>query len=456
MSANDKTFIDAYGLELNDELAANYGEPARRPVAPARESVSVHEPQQRARTYRFDAAAQRQTLRGPHFDMRRIAAEPEATTDNTDLFDMNVIDVGAAWIPTPQTVEAVAGEATSDALPVQESTQPLAERPEIEKTIEIAPQASESFLTEPSFNFVPDTAERAQTEIQVPAATVAIKSQPITTSPAPVEQPVLEQKSVEQPAREQAPARDEITEEPTVETPAATDAIASEPAPAEVSAEFTPVWEVDRFQWPDEIEQLFKTQAEYFDYAGKKLVLASREGLQILAVTATRSGEGSTTLALCLARAAAGAGARVGLLDGNLVRSELGEKLGVEFASGWQAAAAGDESLGEAAITGLEEGITLFPSASEPVAGVSSLADARVGGVIKAAAASYDLLIIDAGTSDLGNNIELLDAAMVVRDVRLTSEEETLTVASALRQSGVKAVGVAENFGQLQASRVAA
>ncbi|MCA9219182.1 MAG: hypothetical protein KDA71_02580, partial [Planctomycetales bacterium] len=80
----------------------------------------------------------------------------------------------------------------------------------------------------------------------------------------------------------------------------------------------------------------------------------------------------------------------------------------------------------------------------------------RVGKVFRAAAASFDLLIVDVGAADLGNNVKTLDAAIVARDVRHTSEEETLAVATALRHCGVKAVGVAENFSSSQANRVAA
>ena len=143
-------------------------------------------------------------------------------------------------------------------------------------------------------------------------------------------------------------------------------------------------------------------------------------------------------------------------MDGNLNRSELGEKLGVDFGSGWQSAAAFEEPLAEAAITGLEEGITLFPSAAGPVSDIKSLGDERVGQVFRAAAASFDLLIVDVGTADLGRNVETLDAAIVARDVRRTSEEETLAVAAALRKCGVKAVGIAENFSSSQANRAAA
>ncbi|MCB9938725.1 MAG: hypothetical protein H6823_10820 [Planctomycetaceae bacterium] len=390
MSARDNTFIDAYGLELTNDLEATYAEPVQQESV-AQGPVQPDESERHRRSHRFDAAAQRRNLRGPHFDMRRVISQTNEEALALGAFDTSVIDVGAGWSPPP-----------------------AATQPTIEEAV-----ASEEYE-----------------EAVEPLADVVTKVVRQTETPATTEEEV----TVSTP-----PAVAEL--EPPTAPPAAT---------IEPDERFAPVWEVDRFQWPDEIEQLFKAQTEYFDYAGKKLVAASREGLNILAVTSAHRGEGSTTLALCLARAAAGAGAKVGLLDGNLNRSELGEKLGVDFGSGWQSAAAFEEPLAEAAITGLEEGITLFPSAAGPVSDIKSLGDERVGQVFRAAAASFDLLIVDVGTADLGRNVETLDAAIVARDVRRTSEEETLAVAAALRKCGVKAVGIAENFSSSQANRAAA
>lgn len=417
MSARDNTFIDAYGLDLSDELQATYAEPTRREAGPVHEPPQIADSEPRERSYRFDAAARHRTLRGPHFDTRRVAAQTSNATPSLDAFDANVIDVGAAWAQTPVIVQP-----SFDTQPAP-ATQPYAAEPVENIVVTKVEQATAAKK---------DVAEVVIQAAKQPEAAVAdteteVEAAEGTVSP---EQSVVAE-----------------TEVPVAETP-----------PPSINSEerFAPVWEVDRFKWPDDIEQLFRAQTEYFDYAGKKLVSASREGLSILAITSTRSGEGSTTLALCLARAAAGAGAKVGLLDGNLVRSELGERLGVDFASGWQNAAAFEQPLSEAAITGLEEGITLFPSATKPVAEIESLGDERVGQVIRAAAANFDLLIVDAGRADLGKNVEALDAAIVVRDIRHTSEAETLAAAAALRNCGVKAVGIAENFGSSHASRAAA
>jgi Mrp family chromosome partitioning ATPase len=409
MNQNDNAFIDAYGLELNDELNATYAEPIDRPSSAISQPTPIDESPQRERSYRFDAARSR-TLRGPHFDMRHVTSRSDTAISNADSLDMNVIDVGAAWLPSPSVVHPSAEESTDT---------PQAAR--VEDSIEEDVATQEEIV-----NTAEDSArEQAAPEVLHIEATATSVEAIETTSPVEV--------SVPEPA-----------------------AIAATHAIREVPARFAPVWEVDRFNWPKEIDDLFEAQSEYFDYAGNKLIAASREGLKTLAITSTRPQEGSTTLALCLARAAARAGARVALLDGNLNQSELGDKLGVDFASGWQTVATGEQPLAEAAITGLEEGITLFPSAAKPVGDLDSLGDARVREVLRSAASNYDLLIIDAGQANFGDNVEVLDAAMVVRDIRITSEQETLTVANALRDCGVKAVGIAENFGGSEAKRIAA
>lgn len=407
MSARDNTFIDAYGLELTEQLEATYAEPTRHETATAHKPVTSGDLERQERAYRFDAAARRRTLHGPHFGMRRVVSQTGDIPAGWSAFDTNVIDVGAAWASSPTAVQSSVEEA--------------------------AQAASESSVDE---------------SINVAGMEEAIETR---AAAAEVITPI-----VTQPKATVSDTQEAVTPEPPVAVESEMLAASSPLPPSDLPERLSPVWEVDRFHWPDEIEQLFKAQTEYFDYAGKKLVAASREGLNILAIMSTRRGEGSTTLALCLARAAAGAGARVGLLDGNLAHSELGEKLGVDFGSGWQSAAAAEQPLAEAAITGLEEGITLFPSVAGSGSSIKSLGDERVGPIFRAAAASYDLLIVDAGTADLGGNVETLDAAIVARDVRHTSEEETLVVAAALRNCGVKAVGIAENFSSSQSNRAAA
>ena len=230
--------------------------------------------------------------------------------------------------------------------------------------------------------------------------------------------------------------------------------------PATVPMYFTAQWEVDEFAWPEELVRLQTEQAEYFRYAGEKLRDACQEGLKTLAVVATREKEGCTTMAICLARAAAAAGARVALLDTNLAHPELGPRLGLDFSHGWQESLNTKSELSEAAVLAIDSGLTLLPLSANHE--LDSLTDPRVSAILRQLGADFDLLIIDAGVTpdDVamfeGNGDCPVNAALVVRDLRRTSEAETLATAAKLKSLGIEAIGIAENFTPSPGSQVAA
>jgi Mrp family chromosome partitioning ATPase len=214
-----------------------------------------------------------------------------------------------------------------------------------------------------------------------------------------------------------------------------------------------PVWEVDRFHLPKTCEKLLADQDSYFATAGEKLVAAARDGLRVLAVSGSRRGEGRTTLALCLAHTAAKAGIQVALMDCDFARPQLASKIGLEVAFGWQDAAIGKISLSEAAVKSVADGMTALPLESTLESRSLSLADPRVTATIRAAAATFDLLILDMGP--IGSSAELafpvgekcpLDAAIVIRDLRFATALEAETIGHHFQDAGVEAVGIAENF----------
>ena len=222
----------------------------------------------------------------------------------------------------------------------------------------------------------------------------------------------------------------------------------SQPAPAA-----SPVWEVDRFHWPRTCEKLLADNHGYLATAGEKLLAAVRDGLKTLAVTGSRRGEGRTTLALCLARAAAKAGIQVALLDADFARPSLASRLGLEIAHGWQDAALGHIPLSEAAVKSLADNITVLPLEITSARRSLSLADPRVTATLRAAVATFELVIIDLGPLGPGEAIAFppgekcpLDATIVVRDLRFASSAESQDVGERLYEAGVEAVGVAENF----------
>jgi len=214
---------------------------------------------------------------------------------------------------------------------------------------------------------------------------------------------------------------------------------------------FKPVWEVDRFAWPADAERLYAAEAAYFSHAGRKLSEAAREGLRVLAVTSPHEGEGCTTLAICLARAAAEAGVRVALMDANLAAPQLGSRMGISFPHSWTDSLAGEVPLGETAIAAVEKPLTLLPLSA--TASLEQPADPRIALLLRSVASAVELLIIDLGasaeeTADWWPSAKRcpIDAAIVVRDVRRTSEVRTMVVAEVLRDQGINAVGIAENY----------
>jgi Mrp family chromosome partitioning ATPase len=227
------------------------------------------------------------------------------------------------------------------------------------------------------------------------------------------------------------------------------------PAPESVAEvkPASPLWEVDQFHWPRTCEKLFADDQGYLARAGDKLLAAVQDGLRVLAITGTRRGEGRTTLALCLARAAARAGVQVAVMDTDFARPQLASKIALDVAYGWQDAALGKIPLSEAAIKSLQDRVTVLPLESAAVTRGLSLADPRVTATIRAAAATFELLILDMGPTSTSEQLTFpkgeacpFDAAIVVRDLRFATATESQTLGETLQDAGVEAVGIAENF----------
>ena len=223
-------------------------------------------------------------------------------------------------------------------------------------------------------------------------------------------------------------------------------------APA-AKKKFAAVWEVDRFQWPALCDQALAAANDYFRDAGVRLRAAAHEGMRVLAVTSSQRGEGRTTVALSLARCAAAAGAHVALVDADLENPQLAAVLGLETSCGWEDVVVGDLPLAEAAVASLDDRIVLLPLTDDATKRSFALSDARVSQLLRDAADWFDLVIIDAPSLAIAERRLFeagtscpIDAAIVVRDLRHTSEEQALTAAARLRASGVTSVGIAENF----------
>jgi Mrp family chromosome partitioning ATPase len=217
-------------------------------------------------------------------------------------------------------------------------------------------------------------------------------------------------------------------------------------------ATFSPDWEVDRFVWPPICTELLEAQSRYFQHVGAKLMAATEESDHVIMISGSRRGEGRSTLAMCLARCAADAGINVALVDADLHNAQLGTRLGMETPRSWLEVVAAHGSLQEAAVTSIEDDLTLFP-----LTGTESVdmrpGDGRLIMFVRRVSAHYPLVIIDTGPlgRDEGHLFESdaacpIDTAIVVRDLRNTEERGALATAERLQLGGIQAVGIAENF----------
>jgi Mrp family chromosome partitioning ATPase len=226
---------------------------------------------------------------------------------------------------------------------------------------------------------------------------------------------------------------------------------AEQPA-ADEAAEFSASWEVDRFAWPAVCQGLLDSQARYFQHVGGRLMAATAEGEHVILVSGSHRGEGRTTLALCLARCAAEAGADVALVDADFQNPQLGVRLGLDAPCSWLDAVDRQSPLPEVAVSSVDDRLTVFL-----LAGGRSLPTAqgneRLVALLERVSRRYPLVIVDAGPLDgpdvcafAGRTVCPIDTAIVVRDLRNTAPDDALAAARRLQQSGIQAVGIAENF----------
>jgi Mrp family chromosome partitioning ATPase len=237
---------------------------------------------------------------------------------------------------------------------------------------------------------------------------------------------------------------------------AETAAIDEEPAPPS-SGVFQAAWEVDRFGWTPECDRLFATLTSSLDEAGTQLQAATAEGLRVMALCSAQRGEGRTSLALLLARAAAQAGVKVALIDADVDNPQLAANLRIQLETDWLAVLREDVPLEEAAVASLADGITSFALRVSAREQLVRLNEQAVSQLVSRISKHFELVVVDMGayTTDprrmfaAGRDFPI-DAAIIVRDMRTTSHEQTENVARYMRNAGVQAVGIVENFGRAE------
>ena len=310
-------------------------------------------------------------------------------------------------------------------------------------------EQAETQTAESNVSAAADPAPPQEDAATAEIADAAVEDAPIDLPEPPA--PELPQHEVVQSLKDAAA----ITLPPTLELPSvflAPDDEAQQDPPDADSEDFSPEWEVDRFVWPSICERLLETQSRYFGHVGQRLMAATNENHHVIMISGSRRGEGRTTLAMCLARCATEAGVQVALVDADMQNPELGSRLGMETPCSWLEVFAGKAVLSEVAVSSVEDHLTLIPLSGSEHVNIAA-GDRRLISLLRKISAHFPLVIVDAGPvssqdSHLfdGDEVCPVDTAIVVRDLRNTTEKEAMATAEGLQRSGIQAVGVAENF----------
>lgn len=220
-------------------------------------------------------------------------------------------------------------------------------------------------------------------------------------------------------------------------------AVAKPPAPRWHGA----AWEVDAFEIPTSVADLFFDEA-FFREIAKRMGDSVRSGLRTILATSLTPGEGRSTVAIGTAIAAAATGLRVALVDVDLESPDQADLLRLDIASDWVEAIRGGKSLESVAITSLEDGVTLIPLARQNDAAlpVTAMEMDRLLGRLEGC---FDLVIYDGPVAQFWATARIaaaIDSCLIVRDARKTRTKQVTWAAQQLQNCGVTGIGVVDNF----------
>lgn len=336
---------------------------------------------------------------------------------------------------------AVAAQSPSDhvhtayvfaASPIVDPT-PTSDAPVVPETVE-PPEAQE---------VLPETPEQPIVDQRVDSPEQAISVH--TAAP----EPASEDAAQAEPTTEDAAQAEPVEDQPDVPSVISESESAPETVGLDVVEEalkpLAAVWEVDRFEVPNSVAELFFDE-DLFQVVAKRLKDAVGDGLQSMMVTSTRPGEGRSTIAIGMALAAAATGLNVVLVDGDLHEPTLVDDLRLDVEQGWLGAIRSNIELDEVAVYSIEDGLTLLPL----IPSMNTKPNANdIDGLFRSIEGRFDLIVVDAPSGD-ATGIEkyagVVDSAVIARDVSRTDMATINTLSIRLRNCGLHGIGIVENF----------
>ena len=343
--------------------------------------------------------------------------------------------------PTPNTPTAPAGRVVNSPLLFEMETYANGS-PETNQHVHVA-YALASLYETPAPTQTPPKTDPAPTG-DTGASPATLGEQP----PAPTTLRVdPSHAAAQEPAQQQQQQQPAVAASPAVETPPAVAGpqIASPPATPS-RATLNPVWEVDNFDIPTAVTDLF-FDSRLADQISRRMADAVKSGLGSVMVTSCREGEGRSTVAIGVALSAARGGLRVCLVDGDLDQPTLLDDLRLDLEAGWVDTIVSGQSIDDIAVRSLHDRLTLIPLLAP--ASPSGVTPRDIKNLLAQLRGSFDLLVIDAPAStsrSVADFAALVETALIVRDTTNTQQRQINAFAAELRSDGIRGVGVVDNF----------
>jgi Mrp family chromosome partitioning ATPase len=213
--------------------------------------------------------------------------------------------------------------------------------------------------------------------------------------------------------------------------------------------------QVEQFSWPAICGRIAERLRHGLDHAADQLVKAAGEGRRVVAVTGCRRGEGCTTTLLCLARHLATAELPVAMVDADFQKPELAERLGIATPAGWEDVLRDQLPLADAVVSSVQDHVSLLPVRTALVDAEEIAGNLPASISLRVLRHHYGMVLVDLGpvldASVAAAALKLaersgIDAALLVRDARVTSDDELREATRSLTGAGVTTLGVAETF----------
>ncbi|MHC4401796.1 MAG: tyrosine-protein kinase family protein [Planctomycetota bacterium] len=268
-----------------------------------------------------------------------------------------------------------------------------------------------------------------------------------------------------QPPAAEEPAKPSISlaadTSPSIDPNSAAPSEATEPAVEEESADaepgqFRPALQVDAFAWPSRSERLGREAADEVDRLADALVTGLSQGQKTVGLTSCRRGDGCTTLVMCVARRLAERGLKVAMVDADFCNPLLAQRLGLLPESGWEKVLCHGWPVSEVLIESVGDRLVVLPlGGPHTCPSCEGGHDCASAGGLHELAEHYDLVLVDLGEAEetlargeepSQGDLDWIDAAVLVHNVRSTGQADLNRVRSQLKAAGLAEAGIVENF----------